>query len=63
MTLELFLAALRHAMTAAGVYAVAGGWATEEAWLTFTAEFVGVVGFAWSAWRKYARTLKEREKL
>ena len=55
MTLELFLAALRHLMTAGGVYAVSGGWATEEAWVTFTAEIVGVVGFGWSAWRKYAR--------
>ena len=55
MTLELFLAALRHSMTALGVYAVAGGWTDTPGWETFTAEFVGVVGFGWSAWRKFAR--------
>ena len=55
MTFEVFLAALRHLMTAAGVYAVAGGWADDAAWQTFAGEIVGVVGFGWSVWRKYAR--------
>ncbi len=55
MTLELFLAALRHALTAAGVYVVAGGWADEATWIQFTAEVGGVIGFGWSVWRKYDR--------
>ena len=57
MTLELFLAALRHAMTASGVYVVAGGWATETSWETVTGAALTLVGFGWSAWRKYAREL------
>lgn len=57
MTLELFLAALRHAMTAGGVYAVSSGWATEESWTTLAGAVITIVGFGWSAWRKYAREL------
>lgn len=55
MKLELFLAALRHSMTAAGVYVTAGGYADAAGWEQFTAAVIGVVGFGWSAWRKYSR--------
>ena len=55
MTLELILAALRHAMTAGGVFAVSNGWATDGSWETFTGAVLVVVGFFWSAYRKWAR--------
>lgn len=54
-TFEIFLAAVRHLMTAAGVYAVAGGFTDEQSFQVFTGEVLGVMGFGWSIWRKYAR--------
>ena len=57
MTLELFLAALRHALTAGGVYVVSTGYATETSWETLTGSVLVIVGFGWSAWRKYEREL------
>ncbi len=55
MTLEIFLAALRHAMTSAGVFVVAGGWAADTQWDEFSLAVVSVAGFAWSVYRKVAR--------
>ncbi len=56
MTKEIFLAALRHLMTGLGVFAVAGGYAEDAAqWQVFVSEAIGVVGFGWSAYRKWAR--------
>jgi len=55
MTIELILAALRHTLTAAGVYVVAGGYATEEIWTVVIGAVLTLVGYGWSAWRKYDR--------
>ncbi len=55
MTLEIFLAALRHGMTSVGVFVVAGGWAAGTQWDEFSLAVVSVAGFAWSIWRKFAR--------
>jgi len=57
MTIELILAALRHALTAAGVYVVAGGWATEEVWTVVIGAILTLVGYGWSAFRKYQREI------
>ena len=58
MTLELFLAALRHALTAGGVYVTAGGYADADGWSQFVGAVLVIVGFAWSSWRKYARNVR-----
>ncbi len=59
MTKEILLAALRHMMTGLGLFAVSGGYAEDSAqWQVFVSEFVGVLGFAWSAYRKWARDQK-----
>ncbi len=55
MKLEVFLAALRHLMTSAGVFVVAGGWAVDTQWDEFSLAIVSVAGFSWSVWRKYVR--------
>ena len=55
MTIELILAAMRHALTAGGVFVVSSGLATETGWEAVTGAVLVLVGFAWSAWRKYAR--------
>lgn len=56
MTKEILLGAIRHAMTGLGLFAVAGGYAEDAAqWQVFVSEFVGVLGFGWSAYRKWAR--------
>ena len=55
MTFEIFSAALRHLMTSAGVFVVAGGWAVDTQWDEFSLAVVSVAGFAWSIWRKFAR--------
>ena len=57
MTLELTLAALRHGLTAGGVYVIQTGYASEATWEKLTGAVLVIVGFAWSAWRKYAREL------
>jgi len=55
LSMEIVLGAVRHLMTALGVFVVAGGWAEADGYQTFAAEFLGVLGFAWSVWRKVAR--------
>ena len=55
MTLELFLASLRHSLTALGVYVTAAGVTDAEGWTQLTGAVLVVVGFGWSAWRKFAR--------
>ncbi len=55
MTLELFLASLRHALTAAGVYVTAAGVTDADGWSQFTGAVLVIVGFGWSAWRKWNR--------
>ncbi len=57
MTIELILAALRHIMTAGGFFVVSSGLSTETAWEAVTGAVLVLVGFGWSAWRKYARQL------
>lgn len=59
MKMEIFLGALRHAMTGLGLFAVAGGYADDAAqWQVFVSEFVGILGFGWSAYRKWSRDQK-----
>ena len=55
MTLEVFLAALRHLMTSAGVFVVAGGWAEASVWDEVSLAVVALLGFAWSVVRKLKR--------
>ncbi len=64
MKMEIFLAALRHIMTGLGVFAVAGGYAEDTAqWQVFVSEAIGVVGFGWSAYRKWARDQKHSSQM
>ncbi len=58
MTLEIFLASLRHMLTALGVYVTASGVTDAEGWTQLTGAVLVVVGFAWSVWRKYARQVR-----
>lgn len=61
LTKELVLATVRHAMTGLGVWAVAGGYAEDTAsWQVFTSEVIGVLGFAWSAFRKWKRDQRDK---
>ncbi len=55
MKVEIFLAAIRHAMTSAGVFVVAGGWAEQTQWDEVSLAIVSIVGFAWSVIRKVTR--------
>ncbi len=55
MKIELVLAALRHSLTAVGVGVIQTGYATETTWETLTGAILVVVGFGWSAYRKWAR--------
>jgi ABC-type nickel/cobalt efflux system permease component RcnA len=55
MTLEIFLASLRHGLTALGVYVTAWGVTDVEGWTAVSGAIITIVGFGWSVWRKYDR--------
>ena len=59
MKMEIVLAAIRHLMTSAGVFAVAGGWSEQTQWDEFSLALVAVIGFGWSVWRKLSRAQRE----
>ena len=59
MKMEIVLAALRHAMTSVGVFAVAGGWAEQTQWDEVSLAVVSLTGFGWSVWRKISRAHRE----
>lgn len=52
MAAEITLALLRHAMTAGGVAAAAGGGSDAE---TIAGAIITLAGFGWSCWRKLQR--------
>jgi len=53
MKQEAILALIRHGLTVAGGALVTSGMSTESEITTVAGAVVGVIGFAWSLWRKY----------
>jgi hypothetical protein len=55
LTLDLILAALRHAMTTVGVFVISAGYADADTWIGVSGAVITLVGFGWSALRKIQR--------
>ncbi len=55
LSLDIVLAAIRHAMTTAGVFVISAGLADADTWTGVTGAVITLVGFGWSAWRKVDR--------
>ena len=54
MTIEAILALLRHGLTTGGGILVANDYATNDEITSAAGWIVGLLGFGWSLWRKYA---------
>ena len=55
LSLDLVLAALRHAMTTVGVFVISAGFADADTWTGISGAVITLVGFGWSALRKIQR--------
>lgn len=55
LSLDVVLAAIRHAMTTVGVFVISAGFADADTWTGVSGAVIVIVGFGWSVLRKYQR--------